>query len=82
MTVLPRFISAGPPLKTETNTKTWSFCLGCPNELQTVRPGCNGRLRKSFIEDIAVGFEMADRPGPVGRTFCKNSIFTGFECNG
>ena len=27
----------GPPLKTETVAETWSFCLGCPNELRTVR---------------------------------------------
>ena len=23
----------GPPLKTETGVETWSFCMGCPNEL-------------------------------------------------
>ena len=27
----------GPPLKTETGAETWSFCMGCPNELRTVR---------------------------------------------
>ena len=72
----------GPPLKLETDTETWSFCMGCPNELRTVHPDCNGRLREAFIEDIAVGFEMADRPVPVGRTVRENSVFTGFECNG
>ena len=71
-----------PPLKPETDTEIWSFCMGCPNELRTVRLGCNGRLREAFIEDIAVGFEMVDRPGLVGRTVRENSVFTGFECNG
>ena len=77
----------GPPLKTETGAETWSFCFRCPNELRTdrppfvrrtVRPGCNGRLREAFIANIAIGFEMADRPGPVGRTVRENSILTGF----
>ena len=27
----------GPPIKTETGAETWSFCMGCPNELRTVR---------------------------------------------
>jgi len=26
-----------PPLKPETGAETWSFCIGCPNELRTVR---------------------------------------------
>ena len=26
----------GPPLKTETGAETWSFCMGCPNELRTI----------------------------------------------
>ena len=48
----------------------------------TVRPGCNGQLQEAFIENMDVGFEMADRPGPMGRTVRENSVFTGFECNG
>ena len=55
--------------------------MRCPNEPWTVRTGCDGRLREAFIEDTAVGFEMADRPGPVERTVHKNSVFTGFEYN-
>ena len=27
----------GPHLKPKTGTETWSFCMGCPNELRTVR---------------------------------------------
>ena len=27
----------GPPLKTETGAETWSFCMGSPNDLWTVR---------------------------------------------
>jgi hypothetical protein len=71
-----------PPIKTETGAETWSFCMGCPNELRTIRPGCNGQLREAFIENIAVGFEMADRPGLVRRTVRETSVFTGFEFNG
>ena len=38
---------------------------------QTVRPGYNGLLREAFIEDIAVGFEMADRPALWGGLSAK-----------
>ena len=27
----------GTPLKIETGAETWSFCMGCPNKLRTVR---------------------------------------------
>ena len=26
----------GPPLKPETGAETWSFCIGCPNELRII----------------------------------------------
>ena len=41
----------GPPLKTETGVETWSFCMGCPNELWTVRHLWGGPSARAVTVD-------------------------------